>query len=193
MPRRPSNEPPPGLMHVELGGYHVARRRGGLGLRRPRRQGRARRRRGDLRAARTTPSASPSPRRAACRCSAGRPSTASAATSPTRSRRPRRAPVDVAAALRDSRHRGARLLPAGRLAAGDRVLRRAGARGRLRLRQLHPGVHRLGPRLGAALRGARAADRRRRHQEPGRRDHRAPDARQPLPRARACGSTAPTS
>ena len=86
-------------------------------------------------------------------------------------------------AARD-RHRDPRLLPAGRLAARDRVLRRAGAGGRLRLRQLHPGVHRLGPDLGAALRGARAADRRRRHQEPGRRDDPAPHARQPLPRAR---------
>ena len=52
---------------------------------------------------------------------------------------------------RDRRHRQdpqgdqdrrGRLLPAGRLRAGDQVVRRAGARGRLRLRELHPGVHR---------------------------------------------------
>ena len=40
------------------------------------------------------------------------------------------------------------------------------------------------PGLAPALRGARAADHRRRHQEPGRRHHRPPRARQPVPRAR---------
>jgi hypothetical protein len=39
-------------------------------------------------------------------------------------------------------------------------------------------------RPGRALRAARAADHRRRHQEPGRRHHRPPGAGQPVPRAR---------
>ena len=45
-------------------------------------------------------------------------------------------------AARD-RHRRAGVLSAGRLAGGDALVRRAGAGGRLRLRQLHPGLHRL--------------------------------------------------
>ena len=66
-----------------------------------------------------------------------------------------------------------------------RVVRRAGARGRLRLRQLHPGVHRLAtPDWRSRFEDARAADHRRRHQEPGRRDDRPPRAGQPVPRAR---------
>ena len=94
---------------------------------------------------------------------------------------------------RDRRHRRhpqgdegrrARLLPAGRLRAGDQVVRRAGARGRRRLRQLPAGVHRPRGLLGQALRGGRAADHRRRHQVAGRRDDRPPPARPPLPRAR---------
>ena len=179
-----ANEPPPGLMHVELGGYHVARRRGRLGLRRPRRQGRAAARRGDPRRRRTTPSASPTSAAAACAVQRGPTLDGIGRYIADEIEEAEAPPVDVAGGAARGRHRGPRLLPAGRLAAGDRVLRRAGARGGLRLRQLHPGVHRLGPRLGAALRGARAADRRRRHQEPGRRDDRAPGARQPLPRAR---------
>ena len=94
---------------------------------------------------------------------------------------------------RDRRHRQdpqgdedgrARLLPAGRLRGGDQVVRRAGARRRRRLRQLPAGVHRPRGLLGQALRGGRAADHRRRHQVAGRRDDRPPPARPPLPRAR---------
>ena len=81
-------------------------------------------------------------------------------------------------------HRRGRLLPAGRLRAGDQVVRRAGARGRLRLRELHPGVHRPRGLLEQALQEGRPADRRRRHQVPGRRDDRAPHARPPVPRPR---------
>ena len=58
-------------------------------------------------------------------------------------------PVDVADVLRET---GTEVLvsylPVGSQRA-TRVLRRAGARGRLRLRQLHPGVHRLRSRSGA--------------------------------------------
>ena len=43
----------------------------------------------------------------------------------------------------------------GRLRAGDQVVRRAGARGRLRLRQLHPRVHRPRGLLGQALQAAK--------------------------------------
>ena len=81
-------------------------------------------------------------------------------------------------------HRRRRLLPAGRLRAGDQVVRRAGAGGRLRLRQLHPRVHRPRGLLGQALQEGRAADRRRRHQVPGRRHDRAPHARAPVRRPR---------
>ena len=75
-------------------------------------------------------------------------------------------------------------LPAGRLRDGDQVVRGAGAGGRLRLRQLHPGVHRQPGVLGEALPRARPADHRRRHQEPGGRHHHAPRADQPVRRPR---------
>ena len=81
-------------------------------------------------------------------------------------------------------HRRRRLLPAGRLRAGDEVVRRAGPRGRLRLRELHPRLHRPRGLLGQALQEGRPADRRRRHQVPGRRDDRAPQPRPPVPRPR---------
>ncbi len=140
-----ANEPVPGLMNVELGGYHVGDIEIVCRLRRQRRQGRPRRRRSDLRAAEQHAALR---RRAADRRhgpSAARRSTGSASTCATRSRsRTSRRPMSPTSCER-SRHRRARVLPAGRLAAGDRVLRRAGAGGRLRLRQLHPGVHRLGP------------------------------------------------
>ena len=82
-------------------------------------------------------------------------------------RRPRQVPQgeDHQGARRDRRHRQdpqghahrrRRLLPAGRLRAGDQVVRRAGARGRLRLRQLHPRVHRARGLLGQALQKGRA-------------------------------------
>ena len=61
-------------------------------------------------------------------------------------------------------HRRRRLLPAGRLRAGDEVVRRADPRGRLRLRELHPGLHRPRGLL-----------------------------EQPLPQGRACRSSATTS
>ena len=55
----------------------------------------------------------------------------------------------------DEGRRG-RLLPAGRLRAGDQVVRRAGARGRRRLRQLPARVHRPRGLLGRALPRGRA-------------------------------------
>ena len=144
----PPNEPPPGLMHVELGGYHVgdievasafdvhagkvgrdvgeaifAAPEQHLPLRRRRGHGRARCERGPT------------------LDGIGRYLADEIEEADARAGRRGRG----AAAHRDRR---ARLLPAGRLAAGDRVLRRAGAGGRLRLRQLHPGLHRLGSGTG---------------------------------------------
>ena len=52
------------------------------------------------------------------------------------------------------------------------------------LRQLHPGLHRARGLLEQALQEGRPADRRRRHQVAGRRDDHAPRAGPPLPRAR---------
>ncbi|CAA9483132.1 MAG: Inositol-1-phosphate synthase, partial [uncultured Solirubrobacteraceae bacterium] len=108
-------------------------------------------------------------------------------------RRPRQVPQgeDHEGARRDRRHRQdpqghedrrRRLLPPGRVRAGHEVVRRAGPRGRLRLRELHPGVHRPRELLERALQEGRPADRRRRHQVAGRRDDRAPHARPPVPR-----------
>ena len=98
-----------------------------------------------------------------------------------------KAPGETADIVEDPQgdpHRRGRLLPAGRLRAGDQVVRRAGAGGRLRLRQLHPRVHRPRGLLGQALQKGGPADRRRRHQVAGRRDDRAPHARPPVRRAR---------
>ena len=56
--------------------------------------------------------------------------------------------------------------------------------GRRRVRQLPARLHRPRGLLGPPLRGARAADHRRRHQVAGRRDHRPPPARAAVPRPR---------
>ena len=81
-------------------------------------------------------------------------------------RRPRQVPQgeDHQGARPDRRHRRdpqgdadrrRRLLPAGRLRAGDQVVRRADPRSRLRVRQLHPGVHRPRGVLEQALQEGR--------------------------------------
>ncbi len=69
----------------------------------------------------------------------------------------KKAPGETADIVRSSRdaHRRRRVLPAGRLRARDQVVRRAGARGRLRLRQLHPCFHRARGLLGQALQEGR--------------------------------------
>ena len=56
--------------------------------------------------------------------------------------------ADVVAALQRDRDRRAAELSAGRQPGGDRILRRMRARGRRRLRQQHPGVHRQRSRPG---------------------------------------------
>ena len=92
--------------------------------------------------------------------------------------------ADIVGILKETQGRRARLLPAGRLRGRDQVVRRAGPRRRRRLRQLPARLHRPRGLLGQALRGGRPADHRRRHQVPGRRDDRPPPARPPLPRPR---------
>jgi hypothetical protein len=91
---------------------------------------------------------------------------------------------DIVQILKDHAHRRRRLLPPGGLRAGDQVVRRAGARGGLRVRQLHPGVHRPRGLLERPVQEGRAADRRRRHQVAGRRHHRPPRAGPAVPRPR---------
>ena len=70
-------------------------------------------------------------------------------------------------------------LPVGQR-GGDEVVRRAGAQGRRRLRQRHPGVHRPRALLAAPVRRGGPAGHRRRHQEPGRRDDHPPRAHPPV-------------
>ena len=73
-----------------------------------------------------------------------------------RSSRRRPAPPPTSSRiLRDTQGRRRRQLPAGRQRRGDEVVRRADPRSRLRVRQLHPGVHRAASRTG------RSASRRR--------------------------------
>ena len=174
----------PGLMHVELGGYHVrdivpvaafdvdqtkvGTDLGKAMLRRaeqhhPLRRGRRGRRHRPAR---------PDLRRAGQVLPRGGRGVAGRAG--------RRGPGP---ARRQGRRAG--LLPPGRLRAGPAPLR-PGLPGRRRgLRQRHPGLHRLGPRVGPQVPRRRRADRGRRHQEPGRLHHRAPHPHPPLRRPRA--------
>ena len=173
----------PGLMHVDLGGYHVQRRRVRRRLRHRLREGRQGPLRGDLVGAE---------RHDQVRRRAGDRGQGRARHDP---RRPRQVPQrENHQSPRGNRRRrrhpqgdeGGRagLLPAGRLRGGDQVVRRAGAQGRRRLRQLPARLHRPRGLLGQALPGGRAADHRRRHQVPGRGDDRPPPARPALPRPR---------
>ena len=82
------------------------------------------------------------------------------------------------------RHRRRRQLPPGRLRGRDEVVRGADPRGRLRDGELHARLHRARGLLAEALRGGGRADHRRRHQVAGRRDDHAPRADEPVPRAR---------
>ena len=74
------------------------------------------------------------------------------------------------------RDRRRRQLPARRLRGGDEVVRGADPPGRLRDGELHARLHRQGRPLPAALRGRWPADHRRRHQVAGRRHDHAPRA-----------------
>ena len=77
-------------------------------------------------------------------------------------------PVDVAAGPARRPGRRAGQLPAGRLRAGPALLRPGLPRRRRGLRQRHPRLHRLGPGVGPQVPRRRRPDRGRRHQEPGR-------------------------
>ena len=68
--------------------------------------------------------------------------------------------VDVVEGAQGHEGRRRRLLPAGRLRGGDQVVRRTGAQSRRRRRQLPAGVHRPRGLLGQAVRGGRSADHR---------------------------------
>ena len=102
-------------------------------------------------------------------------------------------PVDVAAGAARRPGRRAGVVPPGRLRGGAEALRPGVPRRRRGVRQRHPGLHRVRPRVGGQVRGRRRADRRRRHQEPGRRHHRPPHPGPPVRGPRASCSTAPTS
>ena len=150
----------PGLMHVELGGYHIRdielvaafdvdADKVGLDVEQ-----------GDLRGPQQHDQVQ---RRAPPRrrpCCAARPSTASASSTAQICEESPLEPVDVTQVLRDTRGRRARVVPPGRLRAGAEALRAGLPRRRRRVRQRHPGVHRLRPRVGGEVRGRRRADRR---------------------------------
>ena len=169
----------PGLMHVVLGRLPRGRPRARGRLRRRRRQGRHRPRQGHLRRpeqhralrrgrrARGLGPAGPDLRRPGQVLPPGGRGVPGRAG--RRGRRPARGPG-----------RRAGRLPPGRLRAGPAPLRRGVPGGQGGLRQRHPGVHRLGPGLGPSLPRGRRPHRRRRHQEPGRLDHRPPGAHPPL-------------
>ena len=138
-------------MHVELGGYHVGDVEIACGLRRARGKVGPRRRGGDLRLPpNNTLEFARAPATGRARSSAGPTLDGLGNYLVGEIEESDAPPVDVAETLRRSGHGGAGLLPAGRLAARDRILCRAGAGGGLRLRQLHPGLHRLRSGLGAS-------------------------------------------
>ena len=82
-------------------------------------------------------------------------------------------PVDVVSVLKENAS-STDLLPAGRLGGRGQVLRPVRHRRRGGLRQRAAGLHRRYPGVGQEVRRGRRADRRRRHQVPGRRDHHPP-------------------
>ena len=150
------NEPVPGLMNLDLGGYHVRDvevacafdvAKGKVG--------------NDVAEAIAAAQQHPP----LCRRSADRAFASIADRRSTASARYLRDEVeespepvsDVADVPARSRHGRAGLLSAGRLAEGDRVRYAEQAlEAGLRLRQLHPGLHRLAPAMAQALR--RSAD-----------------------------------
>ena len=102
-------------------------------------------------------------------------------------------PVDVAATLREA-HADVLVcyLPVGSEDAA-KFYAQAALDAERRVRQRPAGVHRGHPGVGGEVHRGRCADRRRRHQVPGRRDHRAPRAGQALRGPRRDRSTARTS
>ena len=182
--RRPA-ERVPGLMHVDLGGYHISRHRVLGRVRHRRRQGRQGPLRGDLAGPEQhdqvrqedVPHLGIPVQRGMTHDGLGK-------YLKEKITKAEGSTVDIVPGPQGHAHRRRRLLPPGRLRAGDQVVRRAGPRGRLRLRELHPGVHRPRGLLERPLHQGRAADHRRRHQVPGRRDDRPPHAGAPVRRPR---------
>ena len=170
----------PGLMHVELGGYHIRDIELVAAFDVDAEQGRPRRRQGDLGRATTTRSGSPRCPTSASRCSAARPSTASASSTARRAR-----------SRRPSRSTSPRCCATPRPTCSCPTCRSAPRRRRSYYAQacLDAGVAFVNaipvfiasdPEWAAKFTDGRRADRRRRHQEPGRRHHRAPHARPPV-------------
>ena len=179
------NEPVPGLMHVDLGGYHVSDIEFTCAFDIDADEGRQGPRPGDLGRARTTRSSSPNvPTNLGVPVHRGMTHDGLGKYLKEKITKAPGETADIVADPQGDAHRRRRLLPAGRLRGGDQVVRRAGPRGRLRLRQLHPGVHRPRGLLGQALQEGRPADRRRRHQV-ARSARRSSTAR-----SRACSTTA---
>ena len=182
----------PGLMHVDLGGYHVSdmefvaafdvdAEKVGLDLSKAIFSGKN----NTIRFA-DVPDLGVTVER-------GRRSTGSASTTArsSKSRRPSRS-----TSARCSRESGAEVLvsylPVGSEEA-QKLLRAGRARRRGRVRQRDPRLHRQRPGVGEEVHRRGRPDRRRRHQEPGRRDDRPPDPRPAVRGPRHWRSTAPTS
>ena len=146
------DEPVPGLMNVSISAATTSRTsRSSAAFDVTAAQGRPRRCRGDLRGAEQHAAISPAPPPTGVIVERGPTLDGLGRYLTRRNRGIRRA----ARRRRGHRCAGPRTdvlvsyLPVGSQQA-DRVLRRAGAGGGLRLRQLHPGLHRLGPATGAA-------------------------------------------
>ena len=161
---RAANDNAVGLMHWNLGGYEPTDVEFVARLRHRRAQGRRRPRPGDLRQAQLhggvrRGAARPASRCAWARCStawpttwrACRPTAASCVADAPEPTRPR-----SSQALKDAARRGAGQLPAGRLGGRDPLLHGVRAGGGRRRGQLHAGVHRQRPGVGAALQGGAA-------------------------------------
>ena len=184
----------PGLMHVNLGGYHVRDIEFSAAFDVDAQQSRPGPVRGHLRRAQQHRSSSPTCRTWASTVNRGMThdglgkylsEVISKAAGPT---------VDIAEILRDT---GTDVvvsyLPVGSR-DGDQVVRRADPGGRLRVRQLHPGVHRPRGLLAASAsreRGLPIIGDDIKSQVGATITHR--DAGPPVPRARRASSTAPTS
>ena len=153
-------------------------------LRHQRRQGRPRRRRSDVRARRTTPSNSRPCRGPASRSGAARPSTGSASICARRSRKRTGPEANVAEILDRSRTDVlVSYLPVGSQQATEYYAEQALEAGCAFVNCI-PVFIASDPNWRRRFETRRAAARRRRHQEPGRRDHRPPRAHEPVPRAR---------
>ena len=109
-------------------------------------------------------------------------------------RRPPAPTADIVGILQRHQHRRGGQLPAGRLREGHQVVRRADPARRLRLRQLHPGLHRVASATGRSASASAAC----RSSATTSRARSAPPSSTAMlahlfARARRASSTAPTS